>query len=309
MRKHRSAGTSPPPIWWLRRSSASGRRSNAGRLVPAIGKGDICFALGYSEPDNGSDLAGIKTAATATADGWVIRGQKIYTSAAGYANYCWLAARTNPHDRRHGGISVFVVPLDTPGITIQPLKGLNGHRSNIVFYDDVRVPADAIVGEMNGGWKIITAALAYERVALAGIAARARAYFDRLLRYVLNARRDGKPMAQDSLVRDKIGELAAAIEAARLLAAETARVIDTGAVPVHQAAMLKVYSSELMERLAETAFDLVGAGATLRSGPASAAIQGRFEFAVRDALLYTIGGGTNEIQRTLIALRGLGLPR
>jgi alkylation response protein AidB-like acyl-CoA dehydrogenase len=278
-------------------------------MVPAIGRGDVCFALGYSEPDNGSDLGGIRTAAIPSDDGWIIRGQKIYTSTAGYANYCWLAARTNPDDPRASGISVFIVPLDSPGITIQPLSGLNGHRSNVVFYDDVRLSRDALVGPVHGGWKIITAALAYERIALAGIAARARSYFDQLVEYVLTASRNGVPMARDSLVRDNLAALAAQIEAARLLAIETARVAESGIVPIHQAAMSKVYASELMERLAEAALDILGTGAALRYGSLSTLINGRFEYAVRDALLYTIGGGTNEIQRSLIASRGLNIPR
>jgi alkylation response protein AidB-like acyl-CoA dehydrogenase len=278
-------------------------------MVPAIARGEVCFALGYSEPDNGSDLGGIKTAATRSKDGWTIRGQKLYTSTAGYANYCWLAARTNPDDPRASGLSVFIVPLDSPGITIQPLHGLNGHRSNIVFYDDVLLREDAIVGEVNGGWAVITAALAHERIALAGIAARARSYFDQLVAYVLTTSRNGTPLARDPLVRDNLAALAAQIEAARLLAVETARVAGSGIVPIHQAAMVKVYASELMERLAETALDMLGAGGALRYGSLSTLIDGRFEYAVRDALLYTIGGGTNEIQRTLIASRGLNLPR
>ena len=273
-------------------------------FLPGIAAGEISFALGYSEPDYGSDLAGIRTSATRTEDGgWSIRGQKIFTSTAGFSTHVWLAARTDPAQPRHGGISVFAVPLDTPGITLQPMSGLNGHRSNIVFYDDVKLPADALVGEENGGWKIITEALAYERVTLAAIGARARAYFDRLLAHVK------QEMAHDPLVLDSVGALAAEVEAARLLAVRTAQVVEQGEVPLWQAAMVKVYASELMERLSEAAFDLLGTGATLAAGSEGTVADGSFEYGVRDALLYTIGGGTNEIQRTLIALRGLDLPR
>ena len=279
-------------------------------LLPGIASGEIAFALGYSEPDNGSDLAGIRTAAVRNAEGgWTINGQKIYTSAAGFATHLWLAARTDPASPRHGGISVFVLPMRLPGITIQPMLGLNGHDSNVVFFDDVKIPADALVGEENGGWTIITEALAFERVTLGAIGARARGYFDRLLDHVGKASRNGRPMAQDSLVRDRVGALAAEVEAARLLAVQTAQVVESGEVPLWQAAVVKVYASELMERLSEAAFDLLGTGATLKAGPASAIADGSFEYGVRDALLFTIGGGTNEIQRTLIALRALGLPR
>lgn len=288
---------------------AFGSAEQKDRFLPGIAKGEISFALGYSEPDHGSDLAGIRTMATRGTQGWVVNGQKIYTSTAGFSTHVWLAARTNQAEPRHRGISVFIVPLDSPGITIQPMIGLNGHRSNIVFYDDVRLAPDALVGEENGGWEVITAALAFERVALAGIAARARAYFDQLLERVRNTERGGPPLASDSLVRDRIGQLAAEIEGARLLAVHTAQRIEEGEIPVWQAAMAKVYASELMERLAESAFDLLGTGATIEDGAPSSLVNGRFEYAVRDALLYTIGGGTNEIQRSLIASRGLGMPR
>lgn len=279
-------------------------------FLPGIARGDFSFALGYSEPDHGSDLAGIRTAATPRpGGGWRIRGQKIFTSTAGFSTHVWLAARTDPAQLRHRGISVFIVPLDAPGITVQPMSGINGHRSNVVFYDDVDVDEDALVGELHGGWEVITAALAFERVSLAAIAARTRGYFDLLLSHVQTARKSGGPMAADSLVRDRIGQLAAQIEAARLLAVNTALVVQDGEVPVHQGAMVKVFASELMESLSESVIDLVGSGATLEGGAASALLDGRFEYAVRDALLYTIGGGTNEIQRTLIAQRGMGMPR
>jgi alkylation response protein AidB-like acyl-CoA dehydrogenase len=183
------------------------------------------------------------------------------------------------------------------------MSGLNGHRSNVVFYDDVKLSADALIGEENGGWKIITEALAHERVALAAIGARARGYFDRLLAHVKHE------IAPDALVLDRVGALAAEVEAARLLAVRTAQVVEQGEVPLWQSAMVKVYASELMERLSEAAFDLLGSGATLASGSEGAIAGGSFEYGVRDALLYSIGGGTNEIQRTLIALRGLDLPR
>lgn len=280
------------------------------RILPEILKGNVCFCLGYSEPEHGSDLAGIRTRATRDGEEWVIRGQKIYTSSASYANYCWLAVRTDPDAiPSHAGISILIVPMDSPGITRHPLTGLNGQRANVVFWDDVRVPQSAVVGAVNGGWKVITAALAFERVALASVSARARAYFDRLVEHVLGAKTKGRPMSRDPLVRDRLAALAAEIEAARLLAVQTASLIDEGQVPVYQAAMSKVYASELMERLAETALDLLGSGAALERGARSALVDGAFEFGLRDSLHPVIGGGTNEIQRTLIALRALGLPR
>lgn len=279
-------------------------------FLGGIARGEIAIALGYSEPDHGSDLAGIRTAARrAPQGGWVIRGQKTFTSTAGFATHLWLAARTDPAQARHRGISVFLLPMDTAGISMQPMIGLNGHRANTVFLDDVWVPDEAMVGGEGEGWQVISAALAYERATLAGIAARARGYFDRLLDHIRAARMHGVPMASDSLVRERIGALIADIEGARLLALQTATVVTREQIPVHEAAISKVFSSELMERISETAFDLLGVGATIESGNPTSLVDGCFEYAVRDALLYTIGGGTNEIQRTLIAIRGLDLPR
>jgi alkylation response protein AidB-like acyl-CoA dehydrogenase len=279
-------------------------------LVTAIGRGEVCFALGYSEPANGSDLAGLKTTATRTNEGWTIRGQKTFTSAAGFADYCWLAARTGPPDSQQGGISVFIVPLrGTPGLTIQPMYGLNSHDSNTVFYDDVKLPADAIVGGENQGWKVITAALAFERVSLGAIGARARGYFDRLVEHVNMTRRNGRPMRDDPVLRDRLASLAADVQGAQLLAAQSALVMDSGKVPFVEAALLKVHASEVMERLASEALDILGPGAMLSATVDETVLAGEFEYSLRDSLLYTIGGGTNEIQRTLIALRGLGLPR
>ena len=147
------------------------------------------------------------------------------------------------------------------------------------------------------------------RIALASVAARGRAYFDKLVEHVRHAERRGKPLREDTLIRDRLATLAGEIEAARLLSVETARIVDGGGVPVHEAAMAKVYSGELMERLGEAALDILGSGAALRDGSRSTLIHGNFEFCIRDSLMYVIGGGTNEIQRNIIALRGLGLPR
>jgi alkylation response protein AidB-like acyl-CoA dehydrogenase len=280
------------------------------RLVTAIGRGETSFALGYSEPANGSDLAGLKTTATRTNEGWTIRGQKTFTSAAGFADYCWLAARTGPPESQQGGISVFIVPLrGTPGLTIQPMYGLNSHDSNTVFYDDVKLPADAIVGGVNQGWQVITAALAFERVSLGAIGARARGYFDRLVEHVRTTSRNGRPLRDDPVLRDRLASLAANVQGAQLLAAQSALVVDSGKVPLVEAALLKVHASEVMERLASEALDILGPGAMLSATVDETVLEGQFEYSLRDSLLYTIGGGTNEIQRTLIALRGLGLPR
>jgi len=290
--------------------AAHGTDAQKRTLLNGIMNADICVALGYSEPENGSDLAGIKTAATRAENGdWIINGQKIFTSAAGYATHMWLLARTNPDEKRHAGVSVFLFPMSTPGITLQPLRGLNDHRSNIVFYDNVRVPADALIGAVHGGWDVVTSALTFERVTLTARAAGTRNYFNKLLGAICADRQTGGSLAGDVLVRDRLGAFGAEVEAARLLGVRSVEVIEEGGVPSVQAAMAKVYAGELTERMSEAVFDLLGPGATLKGGPDSALLEGEFEHAVRDALVLVIGGGTNEIQRNLIAVRGLGLPR
>ena len=274
------------------------------RFLPCILGGELSFCLGYSEPDAGSDLASLRTRARADGDGFVIDGAKLYTTLAELADYCWLAVRTDPDSPKHAGISVLLVPMAAPGITVRPLHALGGHRTNAVFYDSVRVGADALVGQLNGGWGIITEALAFERVMLGGKVARVRRELDELVAHL----RDD-PLRDEPRVRDAIGRLAAELEAARMLALRCILELEAGRVPHHEAAMAKVFCGELEERLAETALEILGPGAALASGSVDAELDGLFEHVVRASLLDVIGGGTNDIQRTLIAVRGLGLPR
>jgi alkylation response protein AidB-like acyl-CoA dehydrogenase len=288
---------------------AYGNPEQQQQFLPAILRGDQCWCLGYSEPEAGSDLASLRTRAYRDERGWVIEGSKLFTTMGDQADYCWLAARTDPAASKHAGISVFLVPMDSPGITIQPNIALNGHTACAVFYDGVHLPEDALVGPVNGGWKIITAALAHERILMGGLVAGLRAYFDALTAYVSKALRGGKPLRTDPLVRDRIGCLGADLEAARMLVVHSIGFLERGQVPYHEAAMTKVFSSELEERLPEVAMELLGTAATLSTGTPAALLDGIFEFALRDSIYKVIGGGTNEIQRTLIATRGLGLPR
>jgi alkylation response protein AidB-like acyl-CoA dehydrogenase len=273
-------------------------------------RGENTCCLGYTEPEAGSDLASLRTRAYRDETGWVIEGNKLFTTVGDKADYVWLAARTDPDAPiKHAGISVFLVPMRSPGITIQPDMALYGHTACTVFYDHVHVPEDALVGPVNGGWKIITAALAHERILMGGNVATLRAYFDRLTAYIAQAERDGRPMRKDPLVRERIGSLAAEVEAARLLLMQSIELVERGEVPYYQAAMTKVFTSELEERLPEQAIELLGTAATLAPGVPEALLNGTFEAGLRASIFKVIGGGSNEIQRTLIAIRGLGLPR
>ncbi|PZQ02312.1 MAG: acyl-CoA dehydrogenase [Variovorax paradoxus] len=284
------------------------------RLLPEILRGEAIYGMGYSEPDAGSDLASMRTRAERVhdekGDGWLINGQKIWTTTY-WGDYMLLAARTDPDAKpRHAGLSLFIVPMDTPGITIKTSTTMYGGSFANVFYDNVRLPADAIVGEVNGGWKALTGALATERGLIGGgIVMKVARAFELLCAHVRTAEAHGRPLRDDALVRDRIGDLAAQIEAGRQMMMHCASQVDGGETPLQDAAVSKVYSGELMERFGEAALDILGMVATLGEGSPGAILRGRIEQNLRHALMWAISIGTNEIQRSLIAQRGLGLPR
>lgn len=289
---------------------AFGTPEQKAEFLPRLQRGEIKFCLGYSEPGSGSDLASLKTRAVRDGDEWVINGTKIWTTLAEHADYMFLAARTDAEAKpQHAGISVFIVPMNTPGITIRPSMALYGHTFCQEFLDDVRIPAGNLVGEVNGGWKVLTSALATERIIMGGSVARIRADFQSLVGYVRRAMVDDVPLKDCPVIRDRIATLAAEIEGARQLAINSVRMVEQGKVPIHEAAMSKVYTGELMERLGEASLDILGMGGTLMEGASGAITNGRLEQTLRQSIMMVVGGGTAEVQRTLIAQRGLNLPR
>jgi alkylation response protein AidB-like acyl-CoA dehydrogenase len=275
------------------------------RYLPEILRGEAMHGMGYSEPGAGSDLASLRTTAVREGNQWVINGQKIWTTTW-WGKYMFLAARTNRDAKPHAGISMFIVPMDTPGITIKQATTMyDGSFANI-FYDDVRIPAENIVGPVDGGWKVLTDALANERGMVGGgIVLRVAHGFDLLCRAI----RDNRGLRQDSLVRDRIGQLAAEIEVGRRLMIHCAELATSGTTPPALGAISKVFSGELMERYGEAALEILGPAAALSQGSPGALADGRFEQQLRHSLMWVISIGTNEIQRSLIAQRGLGLPR
>lgn len=277
--------------------------------LPPTLRGELTFGLGYSEPEAGSDLASLRTRATRDGGDWVINGQKLWSTGGDKAEHVWLAARTDPDAKpKHAGISVFLVSLRSPGVTIRPSLAMYGKTFSAVFYDDVRVPARAMVGGVNGGWKVITDALAAERVMIGGSVAVLRRNLDRLTEYVARAEIGGRPLRNDPVVRDRLGTLAAEIEVARQFVMRNARMLQEGRVPLYEAAMTKVFAGELQERLGEAALDILGTGGLLSTDAPSAPV-GELEQVLRHSIMGVIGGGTAEIQRNIIAIRGLGLPR
>lgn len=280
------------------------------RFLPAFLRGEITFSLGYSESEAGSDLANLRTSAIREGDEWVINGEKLWTSRGDVAHYHWLAARSDPHaSPKHAGITMFMVPLGTPGITIRTSMAMYGYTFSAVHYDNVRIPNSARVGAVNGGWKVIAHALASERIVMGSYVAAIRSLFDALIRHAATASEHGRALRDDPILRDRLGGLAAEIEAARHLAVNGVMIGDRGRVPVHEAAMSKVYSGELLQRVTQAAIDLLGAVVILGEESAAAVAQGRIEQLLRRSIMMVVGGGTAEVQRTLIAQRGLGLPR
>jgi alkylation response protein AidB-like acyl-CoA dehydrogenase len=286
-----------------------GTKEQQDEWLPAIRRGERTFALGYSEPEAGSDLAALRTRANRDGDDWVVNGQKLWSTGGDKAEYMWLAVRTDPEAKKHAGISVLMVDLRSPGVTIRPSLALYGKTFSAQFYDNVRVPAKNMVGAVNNGWKVITDALAAERVMIGGtrMAGIERA-FDHLTEYLKTAVVGGKALKNDPVIRDRIGALAADIEVARQFQMRNSRLVEQGRVPIHEAAMGKVFASELQERLGQAALDILGTGGLL-SEEADSAPVGEMEQVLRHAIMGMIGGGTNEIQRNVIAQRGLDLPR
>jgi len=286
-----------------------GSKEQQDEWLSAIRRGERSFALGYSEPEAGSDLASLRTRAVRDGDDWIVNGQKLWSTGGDKAEYVWLAVRTDPDAKKHAGISVLIADLHSSGVTIRPSLALYGKTFSATFYDDVRVPAKNMVGKVNDGWKVITDALAAERVMISAtrMAGIERA-FDHFTEYLKTAIVDGKALRNDPLIRDRIGALAADIEVARQFQIRNARLVEQGRVPIHEAAIGKVFTSELQERLGQAALDILGTGGLL-SEDAPGAPVGEMEQVLRHSIMGMIGGGTNEIQRNVIALRGLDLPR
>ncbi|MDJ0852699.1 MAG: acyl-CoA dehydrogenase family protein [Myxococcota bacterium] len=274
--------------------------------LPGIYRGESCFALGYSEPNAGTDLASLRTRADRDGDDWVINGQKIWTSLADVSTHIWLAVRTNQEARKHAGISIVVVPTDTPGVTIRPLHTMYGGHTNETFYDDVRVPVANTVGGIDQGWPIVMHALNHERVGLAATGALARLY-DQLVAHLREQRSD---RLADPVVRRRLADLKLRLREHRVLALQNAWIISKGGTPISEASMAKISGTELRTHIANVAMDLLGrsGGLSAESGE-KAPFDGRAEWNFRLSPIFRFGGGTNEVMRDIVAAAGLGLPR
>src|SRR5882757_8640294 len=279
------------------------------RYLPEILRGEVVYGMWYSEPNSGSDLTSLRTKAVQDGDDWVINGEKIWTTTY-WGDYMWLAARTDPTVKPHAGISMFIVRTDTPGITRTSIKTMYDGEFCNTFFDDVRVGADALVGEANRGWEVLTGSLGTERAFVgAAILTKLVRQFEEFCDCVRTLEVDGRPLRLDPVVRDTIGGYAAQLEAGRQLSVNPVSILASGGEPTWEAAIAKVFGGELMERFCEAALDMLGLAGTLSAGNPDAPMHGRLEQKLRHSLMWVISLGTNEIQRSLIAQRGLGLPR
>ena len=281
---------------------AHGTEEQKHDFLPRIVRGELVFCLGMSEPGAGSDLAALKTRAVEDGDAFVVDGQKVWTSFAHVAHYCYLVARTNPSAPRHRGISELIVDMRLPGITVRPLVDMTGeHHFNEVFFDHVRVPKSALIGQRDRGWFQIASQLDYERAGMERLLSYAPLFRD--LETHIRATGRGK----DPLIRQELARFHIDLAVGRQLIYRIAWKLSQGITPTAETALAKLYGTELEQRLASFAGRVLGAYGTLAAGPAP--LGGRVARAIINAPGLTIRGGTVEILRNIVAQRGLDLPR
>jgi len=274
-------------------------------LLP-IARGEVEFCLGYTEPQAGSDLSALNIRAADRGDSFLVNGQKTFNTHAHVADYHWLAALTAPEASKYRGMSLMIVDLKSPGITIRPMITLAGWQTNEVFYDDVVVPKKNLVGELNMGFLYVMHALDYER--MFPLAAYGR-ILNEIIGYARETRVNGQPLSKNPFVRQKLAQRVIEVEANRHLYYRLAHMLDSGQVPNYQASMQKLFATETAQRIANTGMEILGLFGQLKKGSKWAVLSGQVEKFYRSSVVETIYAGTSEVQRNIIALRGLGLPR
>ncbi len=278
-------------------------------FLPRMLSGEIQFCIGYSEPEAGTDLAALRTKAVKDGDEYVVNGQKMWTSLASGVHYCWLAVRTDPDAPKHKGISIMVVDMDDPGITVDPLHLLSTHDINAVFYDDVRVPASRLVGEENKGWNYITNQLNHERITIAAPGLLQPAYDDVVAWAAVTRDGSGRRVIDQEWVQVNLARVHAGLEFLRLANWKTAWDATNGNMDVALASTIKVFGTEWFLESFRLLMEIVGPRAYLERNSVDDQVAGRLEMLYRSLIILTFGGGTNEIQRDLIGMFGMSLPR
>jgi len=279
----------------------SGTEEQKKRFLPPILKGELIIAIGYTEPEAGTDLASLKTAAVKDGDYYIINGQKSYTTMGQFCDYIWLATRTDPQAPKHKGISMFLVDAKTPGISVQPLTTMSGLRSTYTFYENVRVHKDFLIGEENKGWLYINHQLAGERIGLVPHFAPLR-YLEDITRWVREHR-----LGSNAVIRSKLAEAAVETEMLRLLNYRVAWMLTQGRAPHAESAMIKVFGSEQALRVLNDCLDIMGLFGQLQTGSKWVPFRGRLETMLRVSVVNLFGGGANDVLRDVVAA-SKGLP-
>ena len=277
-------------------------------FLPRIARADILWAQGYSEPDSGSDLASVQTRAVEDGDDFVVTGSKIWNGAHAGADWMFMLVRTDEDAPKHRGISFLLTEMDAPGITVEKIPMMWDAYRSLVTFDNVRVPKSNLVGELNRGWYVGAALLDFERSGVDRPARAARVLSD-LVQFCKQTERYGRPLSEDPLVRSRLARMAVEIEAARMMCYNVAWMQSQGEVPNKEASITKAFGSEMMTRIYRLGMQLMGPFGQLKPDSKWAPLQGRIENAYLRSGGDTVAAGTSEIQRNIIATRGLGLPR
>ena len=286
-----------------------GTEAQKKEILPGILHGKLFFGIGYTEPRAGTDLASLETRAVRDGDHYVIDGQKVFTTHAQDADYIWLAVRTDPDAPKHKGISIILVPTKSPGFSVTPIYTLGGERTNVTYYEGVRVPVENRVGPEHQGWRLITSQLNYERVTLAapGLADR---LFDEVTAWAAKAPAPGGGrMLDEAWVQILLARVYARLEALKVLNWRSAWSITAGTPHMAEASAVKVMGTEFFVECYRALLEVVGTAGLVPAGEPGALFGGLLEHAYRSATTLTFGGGVNEVQRDIIAMAGLGLPR
>ena len=280
------------------------------RFLPPIARGEVMWIQCFSEPDFGSDSAGIKTTAVENGDCFVINGQKTWISFGLHGDFCYMTTRTDPEAPKHRGISYFLVDMKTPGITVSPITNMVGANGFCeVYFDNVRVPKENMLGGKNQGWMIMMTTLSFERGTLAFLAGSMRRLLDDLVIFANEASYNGQPLAKDPIVRQKLADIAIGVQIARLLTYRTVWMQGKGFMPTYQASMSKLFSDEMNFEIARVGTEIMGLYGQLAWKSNMAPFNGVMAGNYLNNLGCLFAGGTPEIQRTIMATIGLGLPR
>jgi hypothetical protein len=278
--------------------------------LPRILRGEIHFAIGYTEPEAGTDLASLTTSAVKEGAEYRINGTKIFTSGASDADYIWLAARTNSEGKKHHGITIFIVDTDDPGFSSSLIHTVGTGATCMSYYQDVRVPERNIVGGVNGGWRLITTQLNHERIGLAAYGGIALKHLDDVVDWARETTAaDGRRMAEQPWVQISLAEAFARLEAMKVLNWRMAWELDRGEPDPARSSAVKVYGTESLIEVYRLLLGVVGPVAALRADSPGAVLQGALEVQYRACQINTFGGGVNEIQREIVSMAGLGMPR